>query len=290
MRRREGSELPLRGAICMATERKPFCRIETSLLREPWPDDLKLALVKLVMFMCDRWARDRLTTGEAIRATLNKAQVAEISGKHRPDVASTLLERLADVASISIERQGDFTSIYWPKLAETQGWASRDRAISARKQPQSAPAPAPAPAHAQKKGQEKAASPPTRTKSSQKRKTQCPEELDAEQWARVFAWRDREHPKKFWDAELQAQWKLCRDHHIGKGNLWVDWVRAFYSWLTGPFYKQATTSDTVTRAVPLYVGGEKPPDPLTEEENETVMTDQKALRDSMPNLRRRLSN
>ena len=98
-----------------------------------------------------------------------------------------------------------------------------------------------------------AASPqPAHTKSSQKRKTQCPEELDAEQWARVFAWRDREHPKKFWDAELQAQWKLCRDHHIGKGNLWVDWVRAFYSWLTGPFYKQATTSDAVTRAVPIY--------------------------------------
>jgi hypothetical protein len=145
----------------MATERKPFCRIETSLFREPWPDDLKLALVRLVMFMCDRWARDRLTTDEAIRATLNKAQVAEISGKHRPDVASKLLQRLADVASISIERRGDFTSIYWPKLAETQGWASRDRAIAARKRPQSAPAPAQAPAQATKEGQEKAASPPT---------------------------------------------------------------------------------------------------------------------------------
>jgi hypothetical protein len=130
----------------VATDRKPYCRIETSLYREAWPGDLKLALVNLVMLMCDRWARDRLTTEQAIQVVLSKAQVAEVSGKHRTDVASKLLQRLADVASISIERQGDFTAIRWPKLAETQGWASRDRANSARKRPRSAPAPAPAPA------------------------------------------------------------------------------------------------------------------------------------------------
>ncbi len=249
----------------MATERKPYCRIETSLLREPWPDDLKLALVKLVMFMCDRWARDRLTTDEAIRATLSRAQVAEISGKHRPDVASTLLQRLADVASISIELRGDFTSIYWPKLAETQGWASRDRAISDRKRPQSAPAPAPAPAPAQKKGQEKAASPPTRARSSRPKKNLCPETPSPEQWQQILEWRKKKH-LEFTDDHLKKQWSLLHAHHGGVGNRRENWLLSFYYWLTNDIGKPQGVSTARPSPREYKPGQEKPPPQMTDEQ------------------------
>jgi hypothetical protein len=269
----------------MATDRKPYCKIETSLLREPWPDDVKLALVRLVMLMCDRWARDRIMDpDEACRITLSRAQIAEVSGKHRPDVARTLLERLANVASISLELRGDFASIYWPKLAETQGWASHSRAKKARRLPVSAPAPAPAPAKV-KRG---ATTPPpdpdlisqsdsTPTganvntsdtssepvaKSAKRTRrmggTQCPEELTAEQWAKVEAWRIKKHP----DIPAAALPKIWEEHALWyKSRLrpGLDWVRSFQLWILRDFKNpKAPTSATHRPPPPVWKAPQGP--------------------------------
>ena len=130
----------------MATARKPYVRLETSLYREACSLHEKTMLMMLIMLMGDRWARDRLTAEEACHTTLSHGDLVQITGKKQFKVASNLIQTLSNIASISIEVRGEFVLIYWPKLAETQEWASRGREFKARRKPESAPAPAPAPA------------------------------------------------------------------------------------------------------------------------------------------------
>ena len=72
-----------------------------------------------------------------------------------------------------------------------------------------------------------------------KRRKQCPENLTAEQWLQVHAWRDEGHPA-FPDAELEAQWVRCSQYYRGEGKPKLDWVLTFYNWLTGSNYKPLT--------------------------------------------------
>jgi hypothetical protein len=74
-----------------------------------------------------------------------------------------------------------------------------------------------------------------------KRATQCPEELTPKQWGQVHTWRDEKHPE-FSNRELKAQWERHANHHISKGNTGRNWVRSFYNWMTGDFYKPLTRS------------------------------------------------
>jgi hypothetical protein len=76
----------------------------------------------------------------------------------------------------------------------------------------------------------------------------------------VRAWRDRKHPE-LGDRELAAQWERFTDHHIGNGNTRADWVRTFYTWLTGPFYKRLTPSDKPAHSLPVVERQEPPPPP-----------------------------
>jgi hypothetical protein len=76
-----------------------------------------------------------------------------------------------------------------------------------------------------------------------KRKTRCPENLTAKQWGQVHTWRDKKHPE-FSNRELKAQWERHANHHINKGEPGLDWVRSFYNWLTGDFYKPLTRSES----------------------------------------------
>lgn len=133
----------------MATARKPFVRLETSLHREAWSRDEKMTLCELMMFLGDRWARDRLTAEEACKATLTRHQLAAITGRSQLKSARRSLRALSKLISISVEDCGEFTAISWPKFAKTQELESRGRELKsptkARPKPESAPAPAPAP-------------------------------------------------------------------------------------------------------------------------------------------------
>lgn len=129
----------------MATARKPFIRIGTSLLREPWPRDVKMTLVMLSCFLADRWARDRLTAEEACSAVLTRDQLHAITGRAQIRHGRSTLRALGEHVTCTIRARGELTEIHWPKYAEFQELPSRGRELKARAKPRSAPAPAPAP-------------------------------------------------------------------------------------------------------------------------------------------------
>ena len=133
----------------MATKRKPYIRVARSLLGEPWDRESKLMLVLLQCHMANRWATDQLTAEEACRVTLSAGDLANISGSSHKKWARHRIDVLGELVSMSVRHKGDFTEIYWPKLAEYQGWDARERAEDGADpgptSDQSAPAPSPAP-------------------------------------------------------------------------------------------------------------------------------------------------
>lgn len=129
----------------MATPRRPFIRVETSLFREPWERDVKLTELFLMGFLCDRWARDRLTAEEANHAVLSPSQLHDITGRAQLVHARGALRKLAEVVTLTITERGVFTEIYWPKYSIIQDLPSRGRENSTQRTPRSAPAPSPAP-------------------------------------------------------------------------------------------------------------------------------------------------
>ena len=134
----------LGGCARMATARKPFIRIETSLLREPWKRDEKTTLVMLACFLGDRWARDRLTADQASRATLTPSQLHSITGRAQLVHSRRALRALGVHVTLAIRERNEFTEIHWPKFPITQELESRGREFPTRRKPESAPAQSPA--------------------------------------------------------------------------------------------------------------------------------------------------
>ncbi len=130
----------------MATARKPFVRLETSVLREEWTRDEFATLGYLMCFLGDRWARDRLTAEESAHAVLTPGQLHQITGRSQLVHARRALRALAAHVTLAIRERGQLTEISWLKFPITQELASRGREFKARAKPESAPAPAQAPA------------------------------------------------------------------------------------------------------------------------------------------------
>jgi len=280
----------------LATPRKHWVKIASSLLREPWPDREKLTLVLLSCYLNDRWARDGLSPEQACEATLTRGDLAAITRANRIDIGRKRLESLRDFCSISLQPLGDLTKISWPKFAEFQQLGARSRgnkrayadadadadAKGVRKKrstgnTEASPEPqASAPKGAAPTNSEKKSPAPKRPASARKRKTPCPEDLSAEQWAQVHAWRDDKHPE-FSDRELKAQWERHANWHISRENTAVHWTRSFYNWLLGTNYKPLTSSQ-VSRPLPPPVRREKPPPEATKADWDAYYAEKKDLR------------
>jgi len=110
----------------MTTPRRRWFKAADSILIEPWPNDVLAAVMRLQAALNTRRARDGLDGAEAGRIALDPIAAMQVAGKRRPDVARTLLRRLADITSMSVRHRGDVTLIDWPKWAEFQGVGARD--------------------------------------------------------------------------------------------------------------------------------------------------------------------
>jgi len=77
--------------------------------------------------MNDRWARDGLSAEDACWAELDRGTAYAITGRYHLKSQRDQLETLAKHASISVGSRAGFITIHWPKLAEFQGWHTRDR-------------------------------------------------------------------------------------------------------------------------------------------------------------------
>lgn len=111
----------------MATPRKAWFRVPDSIWEEGFSNDEIAFLVRLQAVMNTRWARNGLTAEEAGVCRLTRAQLLEVSGRGRGDVARKLADRCADLVSLRVEYDGDFTVIYWPKWPVFQQLDSRFR-------------------------------------------------------------------------------------------------------------------------------------------------------------------
>lgn len=101
----------------MATERRRFFPLYTSLYREPWPREWKLALAMLGMLMTDRWAGDRLTDEQATRARLSEADLLEVTGCPDASQATRMLRGISREVSFKIKRfRNGYCEIHWPKF------------------------------------------------------------------------------------------------------------------------------------------------------------------------------
>ncbi|MBG95072.1 MAG: hypothetical protein CL793_07450 [Chloroflexi bacterium] len=127
--------------------RRPYVKIATSVLREPWSSDQLATFVRLCCWLSDRWARDQLSWEEACSATLSRHDLAVITGRAQLAHSRRALRSLGEHVSLAISVRGDYTLIFWPKYADFQDLPGRIPG----KIPQSAPAPAPAHAHASNK-------------------------------------------------------------------------------------------------------------------------------------------
>jgi len=106
-------------------------------------------LVLLQCHMANRWATDQLTAEQACHTVLSGGDLDNITGSSHRKWARHRIDVLGKLVTMSVRHQGDFTEIYWPKLAEYQGWDARERAEDGDDlgptPDQSAPAPSPAP-------------------------------------------------------------------------------------------------------------------------------------------------
>ena len=102
--------------------RSRWVRVSDLLLDKPWTNDQLAAVVRLLCFMRQRWAREHLSPEDGCRVTIGPLDAMKITGKGRPDIAATSLGHLVDIASISAERRGNIVSIDWPNVADFQEW------------------------------------------------------------------------------------------------------------------------------------------------------------------------
>jgi hypothetical protein len=140
----------------MATARKHWFKVGDSLLREPWPRDVKLTMVLLAAWLNQRWARDGLTRAEACRAVMSQGALAEVTGRTHRKHALNSLRTLAKFVSLSIRVRGEFIHIHWPKFAEFQNLPSDDGAKPGKRKPRDMPPP-PTPPQTQTEEQEPSA-------------------------------------------------------------------------------------------------------------------------------------
>jgi len=145
----------------VATPRKRYFRVGDSILREPWPREVKLACVLLQAHLNTRWRRDAIPHDEAGICLLSKGAWTDITGKSHAKSAQKLLETLATFVNLSakIKTENDLTYIRvdWPKFAEYQEFGSRSPGSDEPLfQPPPSPSPTPTPIHPPSEGGAKA--------------------------------------------------------------------------------------------------------------------------------------
>jgi hypothetical protein len=102
--------------------RSRYIRVSDTIFDESWDNDVVASFVRLLGYLRQRWAREKLEPEEGSRARISPTDAMKITGKRRLDVALKLLGSLSEVVSMSLEREGDIAVIDWPNVAEFQEW------------------------------------------------------------------------------------------------------------------------------------------------------------------------
>ena len=106
----------------MATPRRRWFPVYTTLYRDAIPREWKLAIVMLGCLMVDRWASERLTDEQAARTQLGLGDQLEVTGCSTAEDAVSLLRAIAKAKAIRITIKvlgNGFVEINWPKLLDS---------------------------------------------------------------------------------------------------------------------------------------------------------------------------
>src|SRR5262245_30637917 len=119
------------------TPRSRYLRISDLVIDEDWSNDTAATFLRLLCWMRQRWAGERLTAEQAVEACIGAADAMRITGCRREHVALQRLSRWPleaglTTASASLETIKGVSRVRlrWPKVAEFQGWASLDPGTS----------------------------------------------------------------------------------------------------------------------------------------------------------------
>lgn len=165
----------------MATPRSPYVCIADSLLDEPWPAEIKLAMVQLSCHIHARWRSDRRLTLEAacIDHPVGRADLMKIMSTLRLDSARRRLNVMGHVVSMSSRREGDVEWISWPKWAEYNRTLSRS---AGARRPIKSPVRGPSASASASEEKRRARS------ASRQARTAAPEALDPAGVERIRGW------------------------------------------------------------------------------------------------------
>jgi hypothetical protein len=113
----------------VATPRSRWMRISDLELDEDWDDATLATVIRLLAWMRQRWAKERLTHEQAVEAVISSREAVRITHLKRDDRALARLESLGTLAGLGsytgrIEKglASESVRIRWPKVAEYQGW------------------------------------------------------------------------------------------------------------------------------------------------------------------------
>lgn len=112
------------------------------------------------------------------------------------------------------------------------------------------------------------------------RKTRCPARLDSEDRARLVAWRDEEHPTKFSNLELAAQWIHFHRWHTGQLSLDADWAGRFQNWLTSDKYHPLTNGQAARADSQVVTANQEPRPAWDADEWERVAEECRKIREA----------
>ncbi|HEU4428118.1 MAG TPA: hypothetical protein VFT98_05160 [Myxococcota bacterium] len=121
----------------MATRRSRFMKVSDLVLDENWDDWTLATVIRLLAWMRQRWAREKLTSEQAIEALIPAREAMRITRLERPHVA---LQRLSSLplaaglssasASLEATQGGSSVRLRWPKVAIYQEWCALDTGTS----------------------------------------------------------------------------------------------------------------------------------------------------------------
>jgi len=117
----------------LATRRSRFMRISDLVLDESWDDATLATVIRLLAWMRQRWARERISSARACEALISSHDAMRITNVRRPHVALQRLASLPLVAGLSsasahleATQSGSAVRLKWAKVAEYQGWDALD--------------------------------------------------------------------------------------------------------------------------------------------------------------------
>jgi hypothetical protein len=215
----------------LTTPRKRWVKQPTSLLREPWPIEVRGTLAMLSCWLGDRWARDGIETfEEASSAVLSRGALQDITGRKSFKSGVKVLQECATFVSLSVQVHSESVSVSWPRWAKEQQDASRSPGAG---RPRIAPSKTQTQTQTQTQKEEEAAEAPAALTDGEPFELEpepSPEELDrARRIKHALQLCPKQADPIAWEVFVRANIDAIRLYQFGKGCEFAQALMSFWN-------------------------------------------------------------